>query len=123
VERLRWRAFQVARTLAPAGPPAGLGPTLARKVDAAQAIPVRGWLATERWRAGGGTAVAAPFESWLGAGSPVVPAVRLLDDVAAGRSVPPESIGPALAAAGLRPSRWELLALTTEAASAQIEAP
>jgi hypothetical protein len=120
VSRLRWRAFLLGRTIA--APPAGLEAVLAELADRARADPAGGFPATGAWRAGDGRReFAADFAGWLGEPAPLVAAISALDDLSVGRSRGAGDVRRAVLAAGLQPSGWELLALTTAAASRDIE--
>lgn len=120
VSRLRWRAFLLGRTRAAA--PAGLEEALAAQVDRAGRVPSDGFVATQAWRSADGRGeFAVRFSSWLGESSPLAVAVARLDDLAVDRPVTAMSVEHAVRDAGLRPSSWELLALTTAAVAREID--
>jgi hypothetical protein len=120
VSRLRWRAYLLGQARRPAPP--GLDKLLAEHVDRARSDGAKGFLATRAWRATDGREEFADrFASWLGASSPVAVAAARLDDVAVGRPVSAVSVSEAVHEAGLSPSPWEVIALTTAAVACEID--
>jgi nucleoside diphosphate kinase len=121
VARLRWRAVLAGEAMVGGSAPAELRSALSSELEWATGQPWGGWRTTRTWsQRFGARRTAGDFARWLGPSSVVTKAMAELEGVVGADGVHLGVLEARIAAAGLAPTAWELLALQTQAVAQQL---